>query len=495
MYLVTLAINRLLEYSTNGECRPNAILACYNTFILRLSNVTDSSHPWRREIRHYSRIAWPLVLNNLAMAGMQFADTVMAGQLGAEALAIVAVGSAVWFFSYCFSMGLLMALSAFIAHSFGAKNDVAIGAYARQGVTIALLMAFLVLMFAQFGVARFFAAIGIDANIHRGAVDYVQAISMGAPLMFLFLVMRYITEGIGVTRPIMIATVFQLLCNVVLNYCFIFGHFGAPAMGAVGAGVASAITMNLTALGMFVYLRRHPRYQEYQLWRGEWWPNRALQRQLWGLGLPMAIGISAEVGLFNAIALLMGSLGATAAAANQIAINFASTTFMIPMAIGAAATVRVGHLLGANRPEDGRYAAWFAVWLCVGIMALSALCLLFYRDVLVTWYTPVASVGAIAIDMLAIAAVFQVVDGLQVGVAGALRAYKDTRVPMVICIFSYWVCAFPTAYVFVKVLQWPPSSVWWGFVIGLGVAGVLLSQRLRVISSRYTRVSPGLPLA
>lgn len=460
---------------------------------LRAIIVTESAKPWRREMRQYSRIAWPLILNNLAMAGMQFADTVMAGQLGEQALAIVAVGSAIWFFCYCFSMGLLMALSAFIAHSFGANQFAAIGAYARQGVSIALLMSCLVVLFAQAGVESFYQWVGIDATIQPGAVAYVQAISLGAPSMFLFLVMRYVTEGIGVTRPIMIATIFQLICNVFLNYCFIFGHFGAPAMGAVGAGVASAITMVLTALGMFTYLKRHPRYSAYQLWRGEWWPNRAIQRQLWGLGMPMAIGISAEVGLFNAIALLMGSLGATAAAANQIAINFASTTFMIPMAIGAAATVRVGHLLGANRPDDGRYAAWFAVGLCTSIMALSAVCLLLFRDVLVTWYTPVASVGAIAIDMLAIAAIFQVVDGVQVGVAGALRAYKDTRVPMVICLFSYWVCAFPAAYVFVKVWQWPAATVWWGFVIGLGIAACLLGQRLRIISGRYVSASRAIP--
>ena len=463
---------------------PNAIIACYNIAFSEISPVSNKTRPWRHELRHYIRIAWPLVLNNLAMAGMQFADTVMAGQLGAEALATVAVGSAVWFFCFCFSMGLLMALSASIAHSFGAQRPIAIGEYARQGASIALLLAGFVVVFAQLGVANFFDAVAIDQSFRASAVEYVKAISFGAPAMFLFLVMRYVTEGIGETRPIMVATVFQLICNVFLNYCFIFGNFGAPAMGAVGAGVASAITMSLTAVGMLMYLIWHPRYLPYQLWRGRWMPVWSLQRELWWLGLPMAIGISAEVGLFNAVALLMGSLGATAAAANQIAINFASTTFMIPMAIGAAATVRVGHLLGADRHLDARYAAWFAVWLCTGIMAVAAVLMFLTRDALVTWYTPVASVGAVAIDMLAIAAIFQVVDGLQVGAAGALRAYKDTRVPMFISLFAYWACAFPAAYVFVIVLQWPASNVWWGFVIGLGLAALLLSQRLRIIANR-----------
>lgn len=443
------------------------------------------STSWRNEARHLSRIAWPLVVNNLAMAGMQFADTVMSGQLGAQALATVAVGSAVWFFFYCFSMGLLMSLSACIAHSFGAKQFFRIGEYARQGASIALFLAVVVLLVAQLGVAPFFDVVGIDDSFRNSAVDYVKAITLGAPLMFLFLVMRYVTEGVGETRPVMIATIFQLICNIFLNYCFIFGHFGAPAMGAVGAGVASALTMSLSALGMWVYLAKHPRYRPYQLWHGRWKPLRKVQRELWALGLPMAIGISAEVGLFNAVAILMGSISATAAAANQIAINFASTTFMVPMAIGAAATVRVGHLLGEERRIDARYAAWFAVALCAVIMMFAAVMLLQYRAVLVTWYTPVSSVADVAIAMLGVAAIFQVVDGIQVSAAGALRAYKDTRVPMFISLFSYWGCAFPIAYVSVKVMALPSYMVWWGFVIGLGIASLLLSARLKAVSRRH----------
>jgi len=457
-------------------------------WLVSISNLTPSGK-WRNELHHYFRIAWPLVLNNLAMAGMQVADTVMAGKLGAEALATVAIGSAVWFFCYCWSMGLLMSLSASIAQLYGAHKFHAIGQYARQAVTIALLLAALVVLIAYSQIGAFFEAISIDNSFRSDATAYVKAISLGAPAIFLFLVMRYVTEGVGETRPIMAATFFQLACNVLLNYCFIFGHWGAPAMGAVGAGVASAITMVLTAIGMFCYLWWHPRYAPYQLWRGRWLAELSIQRELWLLGLPMAIGISAEVGLFNAVALLMGGLGATASAANQIAINFASTTFMIPMAIGVAAMVRVGHLLGADKYVEARYAAWFSVWLCTTIMALSALLILIFRHQLVYAYTPLIEVAEVAVDMLAIAAVFQIVDGLQVGAAGALRGYKDTRVPMLISLFSYWACAFPAAYLFVKYLHWPASTVWWGFVIGLGMAGLLLSQRLRWISMRRIQAS------
>ncbi len=438
----------------------------------------------RSELRHYGLIAAPLVLNNLALAGMQFADTIMVGQLGAEALAAVAVGSAVWFFGFCVSMGLLMSISATNAVLFGEQEWLRIGEVHRQGYTLAFICSIIIVVVSQFAVKPFFEIVGIDVSFRDQALAYVKAISWGAPGMMAFFVMRFTSEGVGRTKPIMISAFGALIVNVCLNYLLIYGHAGLPALGAEGAGYASALTSTLLALGMATYLGISKRYKIYQLWSGNWYPRRNEQLALVKLGAPIGVALAAEVGLFNAVAILMGTLGATVAASHQIAINFASTTFMIPMAVSAAATVRVGHLIGSSKLRDASYSAWVGVGLCVSSMLTSATVLFLYRDILVGWYTPVQEVAQLAIDMLFVAAVFQIVDGIQVGASGVLRAYKDTRVPMLITVFAYWICAFPCAYVFALVLDYPPTAIWWGFVIGLGLAAFMMLLRMHLTCSR-----------
>jgi MATE family multidrug resistance protein len=192
--------------------------------------------------------------------------------------------------------------------------------------------------------------------------------------------------------------------------------------------------------------------------------------------------ITAEAGLFNAVSILMGTRGASIAAAHQIAINFAATTFMIPLALSSAITVRVGHALGAGNAAAARFSGALGILICGAFMACSASFLLVFRDAVVSLYTNDASVTSIAINLLLMAAVFQVADGVQIGAAGALRGYKDTRVPMAVNIFAYWVLAFPLAYLAAVVYKFPPSYTWGGFVAGLSVAAALLTWR-------YTRLS------
>jgi MATE family multidrug resistance protein len=202
------------------------------------------------------------------------------------------------------------------------------------------------------------------------------------------------------------------------------------------------------------------------------------------LGVPIAITITAEAGLFNAVSILMGTLGPEITAAHQIAINFASTMFMVPLALNSAITVRVGHALGKGDLDYARFAGGFGVFMCALFMACSATFLLLFRDAVVSIYTQDAAVKGIAISLLLMAAIFQVADGIQIGAAGALRGYKDTRIPMAINIFAYWVIAFPLAYLAAVVYQLPPNYIWGGFVAGLSIAAVMLTWRYARISGR-----------
>ena len=420
---------------------------------------------------------------------MQFADAVMAGRLGASTLAAVAVGGSLWFFAFTIGLGVLMAIAPIAARHFGAGDEQLIGRYTRQGIYLGLAFAIPVILAAQYLVQPLLIFIPIDSEFRDMTVAYTQAITLGAPAMFVFLALRFTTEGIGVTKPIMYVSIFALVCNVFLNWVLIFGNLGAPALGAVGCGLASAITMWLMAIILMTYMLMARRYKPMRIFSRLAPPRLEVFREILVLGFPIAVTITAEAGLFNAVSIMMGTLGAAITAAHQIAINFAATMFMIPLALSSAITIRVGHELGAGNLQRARYAGGFGIFVCAAIMACSAISLLVFRDIVVSIYTNDEFVKEIAISLLLMAAIFQVGDGIQIGAAGALRGYKDTRLPMIINTFSFWVLAFPLAYLAAMTYRLPPNFIWGGFVIGLSVAAALLSWRFHRVSRQYLKRS------
>jgi MATE family, multidrug efflux pump len=449
--------------------------------------IFTSSSNWRTEAGALFRLSGPLIVNNLSIAGMQFADAVMAGQLGARALAAVAVGASVWFLGFTLLLGLMMAISPIAARHYGAGEPALIGRYTRHGLWIALLLGSTLILLAYSLGAPILTGVGIDEGFRQITLDYLLSIIWGAPAICAFLAFRFTTEGIGQTRPIMYTSLFALVCNVFLNWVFMFGHLGAPAMGAPGAGVASAITMWLIMLVLGTYMFVHPRYRPLQIFHRLYRFRPPVLREIVALGWPISITITAEAGLFSAVSILMGTRGAEITAAHQIALNFASTLFMVPLALSSATTIRIGHALGGSNRSAARFAGAVGIAMCGVFMAGSATFLLVFRDAVVSLYTNDPAVQAIAISLLLMAAVFQVADGVQIGAAGALRGYKDTRRPMLINMFSYWVLAFPLAYAAAIPLQAPAAWIWAGFVLGLTVAAVLLTFRYNRVSLRELR--------
>lgn len=436
------------------------------------------------EIRALLRLAGPLIVNNLSIAGMQFADAVMAGRLGAEALAAVAVGGSVWFLGFTVCLGLMMAISPIAARYYGAGEPEMIGRYTRQGLWLAVALGLTIFTLAQLFVEPVLSFLGIDPGFRELTVGYVQAIMFGAPAICAFLAFRFTTEGIGFTRPIMYTSLFALVCNVFLNWVLMYGKLGAPAFGAIGCGMASAITMWLMVFMMGVYVRLKPIYRPLRIFDHLAPVRMAVLKEIFSLGMPIAVTITAEAGLFSAVSILVGTRGASVTAAHQIALNFAATMFMIPLALSAATTVRIGHALGSGNASAARAGGMAGILMCIAFMACSATFLLLFRDVVVGIYTNDPSVSEIAISLLLMAAIFQIADGVQIGAAGALRGYKDTRMPMVINTFSYWVLGFPLAYMATITYRAPPSYIWAGFVLGLTVAAILLTVRFNILSKR-----------
>ena len=442
----------------------------------------SSTRKWPDEVRALARLAAPLIVNNLSIAGMQFADAVMAGRLGAEALAAVAVGASVWFLCFTVCLGLMMAISPITAKHFGAGEMAIIGRYTRQGLWLAIVVGLTLFFMVQLFVEPVLTFIGIDAEFRHMTIGYTQAIIWGAPAITGFLAFRFTTEGIGFMRPIMYTSLFALTCNVFLNYVLIYGHFGVPAFGAVGCGIASAITMWLMLFMIACIVYFHPIYAPLKIFERVAPLRMPVLKEIMKLGMPIGITITAEAGLFSAVSILVGTRGASITAAHQIALNFAATMFMIPLAFSSAITVRIGHALGAGDPAGARISGLTGISMCMLFMSGSAAFLLMFRDAVVDLYTNDPSVQAIAISLLLMAAVFQIADGAQIGAAGALRGYKDTKMPMVINMFAYWALGFPLAYMAAITFRAPPSYIWAGFVLGLSVAAIMLTIRFFKIS-------------
>ena len=444
----------------------------------------SSSNHLLDESRSLLRLAGPLIVNNLSIAGMQFADAVMAGRLGAEALAAVAVGGSVWFLGFTVCLGLMMAISPIAARYYGAGEPEMIGRYTRQGLWLAVALGLGIFTLAQLFVDPVLTFLGIDAGFRELTIGYVRSIMFGAPAICAFLAFRFTTEGIGFTRPIMYTSLLALVCNVFLNWVLMYGKLGVPAFGAVGCGIASAITMWLMVFVMGFYVRLKPIYRPLKIFDHMAPLRRSVLKEILTLGTPIAVTITAEAGLFSAVSILVGTRGADITAAHQIALNFAATMFMIPLALSAATTIRIGHALGSGNATAARMGGVTGILMCIVFMTFSASFLLLFRDVVVGIYTNDPSVTQIAISLLLMAAIFQIADGVQIGAAGALRGYKDTRMPMVINTFSYWVLGFPLAYMATVTFRAPPAYIWGGFVLGLTVAAVLLTIRFNGLSKR-----------
>jgi MATE family multidrug resistance protein len=428
------------------------------------------------------RMSGPLVVNFLAVAGMNLADVTMSGRLGADALAAVAVGSSTWMLVFSACLGLLMALSPIIARHYGAGKLHRIGRYARHGMYLGFALGVLILLAGRPSANAVLTMIGIDPEFRPLAVSYVRILVFGAPGILMFIALRFTTEGIGYTRPVMFTSIFSLASNIFLNYTLMFGNFGAPALGVEGCAYASAITMWLVMFALALYMSLSPRHKPLRIFTriGQFRPR--LFREIFVLGIPISITITAEVGLFSVVSIMVGTRGVDITAAHQIALSYASTMFMIPLALASATTVQVGHMLGAGRDTDARTAGFAGITMCASFMAVSSLVLLVFRDQIITLYTDDPIVTGIALSLLLVAAIFQVADGVQISAAAALRAYKDTRVPMAINIFSFWVVAFPLAYLATVTYELPANHIWTAFIAGLGTAAVLLTWRFERLS-------------
>lgn len=436
----------------------------------------------RVETVAYLRLAAPIVAGQLAAVGMSFVDTVMAGNLNATTLAAVAVGSAAWIGPLILIIGILTSVTATVAQDYGAGRYERIGMTVRQAFWLSQMIG-VALFFATRHLDLLMAWLAIDPEIVALAGGYLRALSWGIPPLCLFFVLRYFSEGMGITRPTMYFGILGLAFNVLGNWVFMYGKLGFPAMGAIGCGVATAIVFWAQCIGFILYVALGSRYRHVDVFRQFDWPNRKVLGELLHLGGPIGITLFIEASLFMTVSLLMGSLGPNIVAGHQVALNFASITFMLPLGIGMAATVRVGHAMGAGDPVSARFFGLLALALTLCTQLTSAFVMLVFPEWIVAIYTRDPVVTAIAVNLLFLAAIFQISDGVQACCAGALRGLKDTRVPMVITMLAYWGIGLPLSYHLGIRTGADPAGLWIGFIAGLTVAALLMTFRFFRLSA------------
>ncbi|MEO8742007.1 MAG: MATE family efflux transporter [Lysobacteraceae bacterium] len=429
-----------------------------------------------REMRVSWRLALPLVLGQLSAVAMTTVDTMLAGHYGDTALAGVAVGGAIWTIVLLILIGVLMAVPAFVAQYNGANRRNAIGPLFRQSAWLALGMGLVLCTFARCG-GVLLAAMHVDPLVRPTALAFLGAISWGAPAFALYLVCRSVSEGIAWTVPTMVFGIAGLCVLAPLGYALMFGAFGLPALGAAGLGYATTIVLWLQLLGIVVYLVRSPRFTDLQLFAHPELPRWAPMRELLRVGLPMGVSVFMEGSLFVATLLVIGSMGKLPVAAHQIAINVASLCFMVPLGLAMATTVRVGHAAGAGDASAVRCSAGAGYAIVLISQTISAVLMVFGGHVIARIYTNDPAIASLATTLLLFAAAFQYPDGIQALSGGALRGLKDTRMPMWITLFSYWVLGMSLGWWLGVGRGLGAQGMWCGLILGLSAAAFLLASR------------------
>jgi MATE family multidrug resistance protein len=431
----------------------------------------------RREAAATARLAGPIIGGQLAMTGLAFIDTVMAGKLSAADLAAVAIGGSFWSATGLFFLGVLMALPPSVAQLAGAGRTRRVGLLLRQGLWLSLGLA-AVAVVAVLNPRPLLDAFAVQPELVPIVAGYLRGISWGIPAWFAYLALRFFCEGMGDTRPVLYFGLVALPVNAVADYVLMYGKLGFPALGAVGCGHATALVWWAQLAGIVLYLTLRRRYRSLHLFARLEPPRRRPIAELLRVGLPIGVAIFVEASLFAVAALVIGSLGTLAVAGHQVALNFVTVTFMMPLGIAMATTVRVGHAVGRGDRAALRRAAWVGVGLAMAVQVGNALLMVTLPRRIAGLYTSDPRVIAAAAELLLLAAVFQLSDGLQASAAGALRGLKATKAPMAITVVAYWLLGFPLGYWLAIGRGAGAPGMWVGMIAGLTLAGLLLAAGL-----------------
>ena len=441
------------------------------------------------------RLTWPILIGQLATMGMSVVEVAMAGHVSAQALAGVSLGTSIWIMVIITLIGITLAVNPVVSHHVGAKNFAAVPPVVRQALWKALGLGMIAMVVSNFA-SLVFNHMNLEPQVRDLSRDFVQITSLALPAFALHRVLYGYSASLGQTKPLMVTALLTLLLNVLVNWLLVFGNLGFAPLGGLGCAWATVVCVWFNLGALLWWMRRGPAYRATWPFDRFEWPDWPQIRGLLALGLPIGVTYFAEVSAFSLIALMVAKFGSTEVAAHQIALNFSSLVFMVPLSLGMALLTRVSQALGAADPVAARFRAWVGVAIALVFAVVSAALMAIFNQHIAAAYTSDAAVAALATQLLFVAAIFQLSDATQVAASSAIRGYKVTRAPMVIHLMAFWVVSLPLGYALgiapqgwpgVPAEPWGARGFWVALVVGLTIAAAGLVLLLRRVARQHLR--------
>ncbi|MBL3644916.1 MATE family efflux transporter [Bacillus sp. RHFB] len=443
-----------------------------------------------QKIRLLFYILIPILITQISMYAMTFFDVMMSGQYSTQDVAGVSIGSSLWTPVYTGLSGILIALTPVVSQLVGSRQSKSVSYSVMQAIYLAVALALIILIIGAFSLNPVLNAMNLENSVHMVAHDYLIALSLGIIPLFIYNALRAFIDALGQTRISMIITLCALPVNVLFNYLLIYGKFGFPELGGVGSGYATAITYWLIALvAILVVIKINP-FSTYQVFteffRVSWKEWRALLL----IGVPIGLAIFFETSIFSAVTLLMSKYDTVTIASHQIAMNFASLLYMIPLSISMALTIVIGFEIGAARYKDAKEYSWIGISMALTMSLVLSTILFLFREPVASLYTKDHEVMMLTSHFLIYAIFFQISDALQAPIQGILRGYKDVNVTFAMSLVSYWILGLPIGYFFAKFTDMGAFGYWIGLISGLALGAIGLAARLRFIQQvKYKKMT------
>ena len=443
-----------------------------------------------QKIRLLFYILIPILITQISMYAMTFFDVMMSGQYSTQDVAGVSIGSSLWTPVYTGLSGILIALTPVVSQLVGSRQSKSVSYSVMQAIYLAIALALFILIIGAFSLNPVLNAMDLEDNVHMVAHDYLIALSLGIIPLFVYNALRAFIDALGQTRISMIITLCALPVNVLFNYLLIYGKFGFPELGGVGSGYATAITYWLIALvAILVVVKINP-FSTYKVFseffRVSWKEWRALLL----IGVPIGLAIFFETSIFSAVTLLMSKYDTVTIASHQIAMNFASLLYMIPLSISMALTIVIGFEIGAARYKDAKEYSWIGISMALTMSLVLSTILFLFREPVASLYTKDHEVMMLTSHFLIYAIFFQISDALQAPIQGILRGYKDVNVTFAMSLVSYWILGLPIGYFFAKYTDMGAFGYWIGLISGLALGAIGLAARLRFIQQvKYKKMA------
>lgn len=436
-----------------------------------------------REIIKTAQLSVPIVVGQLGQLLMSVVDNIMVGKVGTEALAAAAIANVLFTLVMVIGFGITMAMTPLTAIAFGRGQDKECGVILRQGLILNLLSGF-ALCGLTIVLSESIRFLNQPVEIIAPSALYMKVLGLSIIPMMVFQSYKQFAEGLSFLRPAMIITIIANLINVFVNWVFIYGNLGAPALGLTGAGLATISSRIFMALVLMIVVMKSQSLKRFDPTLKFRKIDFPMMKKLLSIGIPSGFQYFFEVSAFAAASVMIGWIGATELAAHQIALSLSSISFMVAMGISAAATIRVGNTLGKNDVQGARIAGFSSVFLCVIFMASAGLVFILFRNVLPGLYISEKSVIEIASVLLIIVSFFQISDGTQAVGLGILRGIPDMKIPTYFTLAAYWLLGLPSGYILAFKFNMGVRGVWFGLLISLTISAILMMLRFHFKSKQ-----------